>query len=160
MSGILFIPSAFLHSAASILCKMIQKLSVISVLVILCAPSIVSSAPIRVKNDIHMLQSTIDGRIQEDVISDDEDWFTNALNGIASFVVSKLSDPDNTEEERKYLKVARLFIEPLVEYHDKVKPNDKVANKILHGIQSFLSLLEDKVNDPAGSDISQLAFAA
>ena len=45
-------------------------------------------------------------------------------------------------------------------YHDKVKPNDKVANKILHGIQSFLSLLEDKVNDPAGSDMGQLAFAA
>lgn len=137
-----------------------MKLIIVISVLVLCAPLIVSSAPIRIKNDIRLLHSTIDGHIQEDVSSNDEDWLTSALNGIASFVVSKLSDPNNIEEERKYLKVAKLFIEPVVEYHDKAKPDDKVANKILHGIQSFLSLLVDKVNDHPGSDIGQQAFAA
>ena len=138
-----------------------MKLVIVISTLALCALSIVSSLPI---SNIHLLQRTLNGRIQEDVNpnigSNDEDWLTNALDGIASFVVSKLSDPNNIEEERKYLKVARLFIEPVVEYHDKAKPNDKVANKILHGIKSFLTMLGDKVNDHPGNDISQLAFAA
>ena len=136
-----------------------KSIIVISTLV-LCALSIVSSAPVKVKNDIHLLQSTIGGHVKKDVSSNGEDWFTDTLSGIASFIVSKLSDPNNIEEERKYLKIARLFIEPVVEYHDKAKPNDKVGNKILHGIHTFLSLLGDKVDNHPGSDVGQLAFAA
>lgn len=165
LSGLLLIPSDSIRaisSAASISLKLIEmKLIIVISTLALCALSTVSLLPI---SDIRLLQSTIDGHIQEDVnhnsSSNDEDWLTNALDGIASFVVSKLSDPNNIEEERKYLKVARLFIESVVEYHDKAKPNDKVANKILHGIKSFLTLLGDKVSNHPGNNISQLAFAS
>ena len=131
----------------------------------LCAPTIASWIPVNYKKDGPILQSVLNSHIQENInpISHggDEDWLSNALDGIASLVVSKLSDPKNTEEERKYLKISRLFIEPLVEYHDKAKPNDKVASKILHVLKSFLFSLEKEVNNhPGNDDVGQQVFAA
>ena len=130
----------------------------------LCSPLMVCSVPVSVDSDVQVLQSVFSVQRQENDNpngnNNNGDWLTNALDGIASFVVSKLSDPNNIEEEKKYLKISRLFIEPVVDYHDKAKPNDKVANKILHAIKSFLSSLEKKVNNHPENDVGQLVFAA
>ena len=110
--------------------------------------------------DAQVLANILNSHIQEEYANVNahvnEDSLKTALDGIDSHVVSLLSDPNNIEEERKYLRIARIFIEPLAEYSDNVLPNDKVTNKILHGLKVFLSLLEEKVD---GNIVGKHSFA-
>lgn len=126
----------------------------------LCIPSTATTLPTieSLRLDGEVLPNVMNGHTQEDfsLISDfsNEDWLINALDGIASLVVSKLSDPTNIDEERKYLKISRAFIEPVVEYVDHTNPNGS-AKKVLHILNTFLSSLEKKIN----GNVSQQAFA-
>lgn len=128
----------------------------------LCMVQMTMALPaIKKMDDIaQMLPNTVSSRIQEEPVDVNshvnEDWLKTALDGIASYVVSTLSNPNNIEEERKYLKIARIFIEPLVEYSDNVNLNNKVTSKILHALKVFLSLLEEKVN---GNIVGKHTFA-
>lgn len=125
---------------------------VISALV-LCALSIVSSVP------VGDFQSILSGRIQEAVNPDgsiNQDWLSDALDGLATFVVSNLSDPNNIEEERQSIRIVRLFIEAILEYQHKNMPKNSVVYKLLYTMKSFISSLEKKVNDGIG----QITFSA
>lgn len=110
---------------------------------LLCIMSVVNAAPLLDRMEAQLIQIQ-EGPAKIDT-QDNEDWLTTALNGIASYVVSKFSNPENINEERKYIKVARSFIEPLVDFSDNANPNDKVANSILHTLKKFLSSLEGEI---------------
>ena len=100
--------------------------------------------------DSQVLANVLNSRVEEESVNINahvnEDWLKTTLDGIASYVVTKLSNPSNIVEERKYLKIARLFVESLAEYSNNMSPNYEVANDMLQALKVFLSLLEEKVN--------------
>ena len=104
--------------------------------------------PVGARYDIQMLQSIMDGQSQEDIDPNSEtDGISRAIDEIAPFVVSKLSNPNTMEKDKKFLKVARLVIEALHDHLNEEVPNDNLALKFLYVIKSFLSSLEKNLNN-------------
>ena len=114
----------------------------------LCAASPTSTVPVGARYDIQMLQSIMNGQSQEDINPNSEtDFISKAIDEITPFVVSKLSNPNTMEEDKKSLKVARLVIEALHDHLNKAVPNDNLALTFLYVIKSFLSSLEKNLNN-------------
>lgn len=126
-----------------------MKLIFVTSALVLCALSIVSSVP------VGHIQSILSGQVQE-AVNPDGSNNQDALDGLATFVVSKLSDPNNIEEEKKSVKIARLFIEAILEYQYKDMPKNSFVYKFMYAMKSFLSSLDKKVNDGIG----QIMFSA
>ena len=121
----------------------------------LCIPLQLTAASPIDSSSIQPAHFTIDKLSQNDnlIKSIVNDYFASSIiDNVASLVVSKLSDPANLDEERKYIKVARMILEAIMDN------TDSYSDSIIRMLIMFLLSMERKIKtDNNESDTITLA---
>ena len=125
----------------------------------LCIPLQLTAASPIDSSSIQPAHFTIDKLSQNDnlIKSIVNDYFASRIiDNVASLVVSKLSDPTNLDEERKYIKVARMILEAIMDNTDSY--SDSSYQNIIRMLIMFLLSMERKIKtDNNESDTITLA---